>query len=147
MGRGRSRLATRAAIALAACCLLACPTALWAAWAGGGDPLVLPGATDLVVTADGPLARRLTYHAGGEPFSWRDRIWQRLVAQGWQASDYTFGTSREFAVTWYRREHALGPLRVVESAVVGGDPRDSDLVIIEFHRELHLRNPFAPAHW
>lgn len=130
-----------AATALAVCCLLACPAGLWAAWAGGGEPLVLPGATDLVITSDGLLERRLTYRAQGEPFSWRDRIWQRLLTQGWRAQDYTFGTTREFAVTWYSRELVLGPLRIVESAVVGGDPRDPDLVIVEFHRELHLHNP------
>ncbi len=66
------------------------------------------------------------------------------MAHGWRARDYTFGTTRQFAVTWYSRELALGPLRIVESAVVGGDPRDPDLVIIEFHRQLHLRNPFEP---
>lgn len=132
--------ARTAALALALCCLIACPATLWSALTEVSTALVLPGSTGLVITADGPLERRLTYRAVGEPFSWRDRIWQQMVSQGWQARDYTFGTTRAFAVTWYSRELLLGPLRVVESAVVGGDPREPDLVIVEFHRELHLRN-------
>lgn len=126
------------AVILVVGCLIGCPAALWAALSRGPEALVLPGSTDLVVTTQGALERRLTYHAAQDPLHWRDRIWQRLVTQGWRATDYTFGTTRTFAVTWYRREFTLGPLRMIESAVVGGDPRDPDLVIIEYHREIHL---------
>jgi hypothetical protein len=49
--RLRSPTTRAAALALVVCCVLACPAGIWAAWASMGEPLVLPGATDLVITA------------------------------------------------------------------------------------------------
>ena len=75
----------------------------------------------------------------GLAYSWRDLVWQQLIGQGWRGRDYTFGTTLRFTVTSYRRTRELGPLRIEENAVVGGDPDDPSLVIIEFHRRLKLR--------
>lgn len=147
MSRGLPRqltpAASRAAAALVVCCLLACAAGLWASRASFGASLVLPGATDVVVSSRSLMGGRLTYRARSEPAAWRDQIRQRLLPQGWRGVDYRFGTTRQFAVTWYTRETILGPLRLVESAVVGGDPDDPGAVIIEFQRELHLRSPLA----
>lgn len=144
----RSRLRSAAARAMAVGLLLgllfACAGGLRLIRADSGAELVLPGATDLVVSSRGLGALRMTYSAPGGPFAWHDQIWRQLIAGGWRGQDYTFGTTRQFAVTWYSREIVLGPLRISDSAVVGGDPHDPDAVIIEFHRKLQLRTSLFP---
>lgn len=131
------------AVALLALVLL-CAVGAWAMRASAVEPLVLPGASELAVESRGLGALRISYRVAGPSYGWRDLVWQRLIAQGWRGRDYTFGSSLRFTVTSYVRTRELGPLRIVESAVVGGDPDDPHLVIIEFHRSLRLREGLWP---
>ena len=126
-------------VTLVVACLLACGAAVWMARDAVIAPFVLPGATDVVVSPRGLAALRVSYHAAGQSYDWRAGVWRQVVAQGWHGRDYTFGTTRQFVVTWYTRSIELGPLIILESAVVGGDPRDPSAVIVEVHSELHLR--------
>ena len=126
-------------IALIVACVVACIAGFWATQASMVTPFVLPGATDVVVVSRSLTARRISYHAAGQSYAWRDDVLRQLVGRGWRGRDYTFGTTRQFAVTWYTRTIEFGPVMILESAVVGGDPHDPSAVIVEVHRELHFR--------
>lgn len=146
MAQGTKQLLVRRvalAVALLALLLL-CAGGAWAARASAVNPLVVPGASEVTVEARGLGDLRVSYRVEGQAYGWRDLVWQRLIAQGWRGRDYTFGTTLRFTVTSYRRTRDLGPLRIVESAVVGGDPDDPALVMIEFHRRLQLRDELWP---
>ena len=84
------------------------------------------------------MERILSYRAAGQAYGWREEVWQQLTAQGWHGRDYTFGTTRQFAVTWYTRTVEFGPVTILESAVVGGEANDPAAVNIEIHRKLHF---------
>jgi hypothetical protein len=130
----------RTALAIAVLALvLLCAAGAWATRASAVSPLVVPGASEVAVESRGLGDLRVSYRVEGQAYGWRDLVWQRLIAQGWRGRDYTFGTTLRFTVTSYRRTRELGPLRIEENAVVGGDPDDPGLVIIEFHRRLRLR--------
>lgn len=132
--------ARRAALLVAVVALvLLCGAGVWATQASTVNALVVPGAREVQVSSRSLGALRVSYRVEGQAYGWRDLVWQRLIAQGWRGRDYTFGSTLRFTVTSYTRTSDIGPLRVVESAVVGGDPNDPALVIIEFHRSLQLR--------
>ena len=124
--------------------LLLCGAGAWGAHASSVRQLVVAGARGVEVETRGLGDLRVTYHVEGQAYGWRDMVWQQLLSNGWRGRDYTFGTTLRFTVTSYRRERNLGPLQVVENAVVGGDPDDPGLVIIEFHRRLRLRDGLWP---
>jgi hypothetical protein len=128
------------ALALLAVCVVACAGGVWATQNSMVTPFVLPGATELDVSGRTLAGLRIVYEAPGQPYAWREAIFQRLVRRGWVSRDYTFGSTRQFTVTWYRRSLDFGPITILESAVVGGDPHNSTLVIIEVHRELHFND-------
>jgi hypothetical protein len=124
--------------------LLLCAAGAWATRASAVGPLVVPGASEVAVESQGPGALRVSYRVEGHAYGWRDLIWQQLIGQGWRGRDYTFGTTLRFTVTSYQRTRELGPLQIEENAVVGGDPDDPNMVIIEFHRRLRLREGLWP---
>lgn len=129
-------------LAMVVLCLVACTGGAWVSQQTMISPFVLPGATDVTVTGRQLAAVRISFHAPGQSYEWRGAMYQQLVAQGWKSRDYTFGFTCQFAVTWYSRELNFGPITILESAVVGGDPRDATLINIEMHRELHVQNVF-----
>jgi hypothetical protein len=119
-------------------CLLGCGASVWFARASRIAPLVLPGATDVVVTNRDFTGVSIAYQAAGHPWEWRGTISRLLLSDGWRSRDYLFGGSSSFVVTWYTRSIVLGPLTIVDNAVVGGDPTDPHTVRIEASLELHL---------
>ena len=127
------------AIGLLLAMLGACAAGLWATRSSMVAPLVLPGAVNVAVTSRSFSALRVAYQGPARANDWRGDIYQQLVANGWRGRDYTFGVTRQFTLTWYTRTFELGPLVILESAVVGGDPRDPSAINIEVHRELHLK--------
>jgi hypothetical protein len=127
------------AIALVAAVLAACVAGIWVAQNSLVEQFVLPGATEVVVSSRNLTALRVAYRAPGQPNAWREAVFQQVVRRGWGSRNYTFGFTRQFTVTWYSRSLDLGPVTIVESAVVGGDPHDPNAVIVEVHRELHFR--------
>jgi hypothetical protein len=131
------------AVALLALLLL-CGAGAYGLQASSVRQLVVAGAQEVEVEARGLGDLRVTYQVAGQAYGWRDMVWRQLLNDGWRGRDYTFGTTLRFTVTSYRRERDLGPLQLVESAVVGGDPDDPGLVIIEFHRRLRLRDGLWP---
>jgi hypothetical protein len=128
------------AIVLVVAGVAACVAGVWVAQNSLVAQFVLPGATEVVVSSRSLSALRVVYHAPGQPNAWREAVFQQVVRRGWGSRNYTFGFTRQFTVTWYSRTLDLGPVTIVESAVVGGDPRDPNAVIVEVHRELHFRN-------
>lgn len=141
--RGRPPWPHALPIAALVAALLACAGGLWAARSSGSLSFVLPGASGVVVKQHGAAGLRIEYQAAAADYGWRDQLRRRLLDQGWRAREYTFGTTRQFEVTWYTRSIRLGPLEIAESAVVGGDPHDASRVNIEFHRRPVLRWPWA----
>jgi hypothetical protein len=127
------------AAALFAAVLLACAAGAWATQSSMVTPFVMPGASEVAVSSRRLDGLRVTYRYAGEPYGWRGEIMRRLAVRGWRSRDYTFGVTERFTVTWYTRTIDLGPATILESAVVGGDPHDPHLVIVEIHRELHWR--------
>jgi hypothetical protein len=125
-------------VALIIACLLACGISVWALRVTMVWPFLLPGATDVVVTSQGLDSFTIMYHIDKRSESWRDDMAHRLAIDDWRGRDYSFGFTQRFLVTWYSRTIELGPLRILESAIVGGDPNDADLVVIRTHRELHF---------
>jgi hypothetical protein len=120
-------------------CLVACGAGLWAARSSAVAPVILPGATDVVVTSQGFNSIRVEYHAVGRPFEWHDLLQQQLESAGWNGRRYTFtGTRAPFIVTWYTHAIRLGPFVLLESAVVVGDPDSPYTAMIQIHHELHL---------
>ena len=118
--------------------MLICAAGAWASRESMIRPYVLPGATNVVVTTHGLNSLSIAYQAAGRPYAWRDTIAHQLETGGWNGRDYVFGVTRTFTVTWYSRTTHFGPFSILESAVVGGDPRDPNAVHVEVHRELHL---------
>lgn len=119
-----------------------CGASAWAARSGIIAPYVLPGATNMTVTSQGLNKMLITYQAGGQPYEWHYTLAKRLGSRGWMIREYTFsGTRAPFLVTWYTRSASFGPLVMVESAVVGGDPDDSHAVIIRVEREFRVSVP------
>jgi len=125
--------------AMIAICLLACGAGLWLARRSAVAPVILPGATNVVVISQGFNSIRVEYRAAGQPYEWRADIYRQLGSAGWRGFDYTFaGTRAPFIVTSYSHAIQLGPFALVEHAVIGGDPTDGNAVNIQIHHELHL---------
>jgi hypothetical protein len=118
--------------------MLACGAGAWTLQESMIQPYVLPGATNVVVTSHGINSLSIAYRADGRPYAWRDTIAHQLAVGGWRSRDYVFGVTRTFTVTWYARTTTFGPFSILESAVVGGDPRDPYAVHVEVNRELHI---------
>jgi hypothetical protein len=125
-------------IGLIVACILACAVGFWGTQASMVAPFVLPDATDIVVTRRGLAGLTIAYQAGGQANQWRGDISRQLAEGGWRGRDYTFGYTQRFIVTWYTRTFVLGPLTILESANVGGDPQNPNVVIVQVHRELHF---------
>lgn len=136
-----ARWRTLALVLLVVLLLGSCGGLFWAAQRSLVQSFTLPGATGVDVSSRDMLALRVAYHTNRSGEAWREDLFQQLVAQGWHSRDYVFGVTRRFSVTWYTRTFTFGPLVVLESAVVGGDPYDPGLVIVEIHRELHWKSP------
>jgi hypothetical protein len=126
------------AIVLVLGLLAACAAGLWASRASLVGALVLPNGVDVNVTSRSFTALRVSYRVPTRTSEWQADIYKQLVAHDWQGRDYTFGVTRTFTLTWYTRTYSFGPIEILESAVVGGDPHDPSVVNIEVHRELHL---------
>jgi hypothetical protein len=127
--------------ALVVVCLLGCGGGLWLARGSAIAPVILPGATNVVVISQGFNSIRVEYRAAGQPYEWRGDIFRQLGGAGWRGLDYTFsGTRAPFIVTSYAHTIQLGPFTLIEHAVVGGDPDDGNVVIIQIHHELHLND-------
>jgi hypothetical protein len=127
-------------VAAIVACLLLCGAGGWMARNTLVAPFILPGATDLVVAGRGLNGLTLTYRAAGPPHAWSAALAKRLGTDGWRAREYTFtGTRAPFIVTSYSYEVTFGPFRLIEHAVVGGDPDDPNLVHVQAHRQFRFR--------
>jgi hypothetical protein len=127
-------------IGLLAGALLACVGVSWAVRTATLAPFILSDATNVVVSAEGLSGTRIDYEAGGLPFEWRDRIAKHLDSEGWQSRDYTFtGTRSPFVLLWYSNTTRLGPITVINHAILGGDPDKPHLAQIKLNHEIHFK--------
>lgn len=120
--------------------LLGGGASLWAGRDSAVSLFVLPGATDLATSWRGLGTVRVTYHLPGEPFSWRTQLARRLESEGWTGRSYSnMGARRPpFSTIWYTNEIRLGPIGLVERAILGGSADTPNLAIVEVTRELRI---------
>lgn len=100
------------------------------------QPFVLPGATDVVVTRQNLRSQIVVYRTDLPSITWRDQLAHQLARDDWRSRDYNFGYTKRFSVSWYRRTTAIGPITIQESAIIGGDPNDPQIVIVRLERDV-----------
>ena len=118
--------------------LLACGGGLALARSATLARFIVPGAADVRVRQQGIGRATITYQAAGDPYAWRDTIARKLDQSGWTGHAYTTfgGSGWSYTVLWYSRELRVGPIALVEFAVLGGDPDHPNQALIRLSFQL-----------
>jgi hypothetical protein len=113
--------------------LLVCAFGTWRVSQPSIEPLMIPGAMDIVVRTTDLSEIELTYRTAGAPYAWYDDLTRSLTAHGWRDIN-PWRPYGQYAT--YAYAVSLGPALIRDEVDLRGDAR---VVQLRLRRTFHIR--------